>query len=151
VIDRQYIGYTTAPSTVTVDGWRVRLFCQAIGDTDPVYWDAAAATAAGHPACPVPPTFLKALESEHFNSAALVQLLGVPVRKVLHAEQTFEHLAPVHVGDAVEISRRITDMHDKRSGELSFVVIDTHFSVRGTAVCRGVQTLLVRNHLPEAA
>ena len=67
MIDRQFVGFTTSPTTVLVDAWRVRLFCQAIGETNPVHWDPAAAAAAGHPACPVPPTFLKAMESEHFN------------------------------------------------------------------------------------
>jgi len=145
MIDRKFIGYTTAPTRVRVDGWRVRLFCEAIGETDPVYWDAPTATAAGHRGIPVPPTFLKALEGEHFNSAALMQLLEVPVRKVLHAEQSFEHLRPVHVGDEVEITRTVSDLFDKRNGELSFIVVETNYRVRGAMACRSVQTVLVRN------
>jgi acyl dehydratase len=145
MIDRKFIGYTTAPTSVRVDGWRVRLFCEAIGETDPVYWDAPTATAAGHRGIPVPPTFLKALEGEHFNSAALMQLLEVPVRKVLHAEQSFEHLRPVHVGDEVEITRTVSDLFDKRNGELSFVVVETTYRVLGAMACRSVQTVLVRN------
>ena len=52
VIDRSRIGYTTEPTTVRIDGWRVKLFCQAIGETDEVYWNPAAARAAGHPRVP---------------------------------------------------------------------------------------------------
>ncbi len=69
MIDRSRIGFRTAPTTAAVDGWRVKLFCQAIGETDAVYFDPAVARAAGHPACPVPPTFLKSIEGEHFSSA----------------------------------------------------------------------------------
>ena len=36
--NRRRIGFTTAPTTVPVDAWRVKLFGQAVGDTDPVCW-----------------------------------------------------------------------------------------------------------------
>lgn len=145
MIDRKHIGYTTAPTRVHVDAWRVRLFCQAIGETDPVHWDEPAARAAGHPACPVPPTFLKALESEHCGSATLLQGLNVPVRRVLHVEQSFTHQQPVYVGHDVEISRSVSDLYDKRGGALSFIVVQTTYRVAGQEVCQSVQTILVRN------
>ena len=145
MIDCGRIGFTTEPSKVVVDGWRVKLFCQAIGETDPVYWDEAAARAAGYSACPVPPTFLKAIEGEHYSSAALMKLLGVPLRGVLHAEQSFEHLAPVHVGDVVEVSRMVADIYDRKEGSLTFIVVETRYRVAGRPVARSKQTILVRN------
>jgi acyl dehydratase len=144
-IDRGRIGFTTAPSRVTIDGWRVKLFCQAIGETDPVYWDADAARAAGHAACPVPPTFLKAIEGEHYSSAALLQLLQVPLAGVLHAEQRFDHLAPVHVGDVVDVSRQVARIDDKKDGALTFIVVDTDYRVADRPAARSTQTILVRN------
>lgn len=143
--DRSRIGFTTAPTVAPVDAWRVKLFCQATGETDAVYWDAGVARAAGHPACPVPPTFLKAIEGEHFSSAQLMKLLDVPLRGVLHAEQAFEHFAPVHVGDSVEVSRTVTDIHDKKDGAFTFIVVDTHYRVDGAPVATSRQTILVRN------
>ena len=145
MIDRSHIGFRTAPTTITIDGWRVKLFCQAIGETDPVYGDDAAARAAGHPACPLPPTYLKAIEGEHFSSAALMQLLQVPLRGVLHAEQAFEHHAPVHVGDVVEVSRHVTDIYDKKDGAMTFIVVDTQYRVGLRPVASSRQTILVRN------
>lgn len=149
MIDRSRIGFTTAPTRVPVDAWRVKLFCEAIGETDPVHWDADAARAARHAACPVPPTFLKAIEGEHFSSAALMQLLQVPMKGVLHAEQRFDHLATVHVGDVVEVSRRVDRIFDKKDGALTFIVIDTDYRVGGRAAARSTQTILVR-HAPAA-
>lgn len=145
MIDLGRIGFSTDPTEVLVEGWRVKLFCEAVGETDPVYWDAAAARAAGHKACPVPPTFLKAIESEHFSSAALMKLLGVPLRGVLHAEQTFEHLAPVYAGDRVEVSRLVADIYDRKDGSLTFIVVETRYRVAALAVARSRQTILVRN------
>lgn len=144
---RHHIGFRTAPTKIVVDAWRVKLFCQAIGETDPVYLDDAAARRAGHAGRLVPPTFLKALESEHCGSAVLLQLLGIPMRRVLHVEQSFTIHGAVHVGDAVEISREITDVHDKRAGALSFIVVRTRFEIDAVLVCESVQTLMARNEL----
>ena len=142
--DRSQIGFTTAPTTVAVDAWRVKLFCQAVGETDPVYWDESAARAAGHPACPLPPTYLKAIEGEHFSSAALMQRLQVPLAGVLHAEQAFEHHAPVHVGDRVEVSRELIDIALKKGGAMTLIVVDTRYRVGAMLVASSRQTILVR-------
>lgn len=151
MIDSSFRGYATEPSSVRVDGWRVQLFCQAIGETDPVHWDLASAHAAGLPGCPVPPTFLKALESEHFSSAALLRVLMVSVGKVLHAEQSFNYCQPVNVGDVVEISRTITDLYDKRDGAISFIVVHTDYRVKTEMVGNSVQTIMIRNTTQEGA
>jgi acyl dehydratase len=150
MIDRSRIGFSTEATTVGIDAWRVKLFCQAIDETDPVYWDGDAARAAGHPACPVPPTFLKAIEGEHYSSAQLMRLLAIPLRGVLHAEQSFDHFAPVYVGDQVEVSRTVADIYDKKNGALTFVVVDTHYRRAGQPVADSRQTILVR-HVPETA
>ena len=144
MIDRQWIGFATPPSTIALDRWHVRLFCRAIGETNAVHWDDAAAHDAGLAACPVPPTFLKAIETEHQSSAALLRKIGVPVHSVLHAEQSFEYLAPVHVGDALEVSRTIADAFDKRDGALGFIVVDTRFRRADATVCTSRQTIVVR-------
>jgi hydroxyacyl-ACP dehydratase HTD2-like protein with hotdog domain len=151
MIERHHIGLTTAPSRVRVDPWRVKLFCQAIGETDPVFHDEASARAAGLRACTVPPTFLKALESDHCSSAALLGQLKAPLERVLHAEQTFTYRSPVFVGDDVEISRRISDIHDKRGGALTFIVVETRYLVRGEEAASSVQTILIRGALGGAS
>ena len=150
MIDRSRIGFSTAPTTVTVDGWRIKLFCQAIGETDPVYWDDAVARAAGYPACPLPPTYLKAIEGEHFSSAALMQLLQVPLRGVLHVEQAFEHHAPVHVGDRIEVCREVVEIVDKKDGAMTLIVVDTAYRVGTVLAASSRQTILVRNRLAAA-
>lgn len=145
MIDRGHVGFTTAPSEAVVDAWRVKLFCQAIGEDDPVHWDPQAAREAGLSGCAVPPTFLKALEGEHFSSAAILKLLQVPVNRVLHAEQTFEYAAPLWVGDCVSISRRISEIHDKKEGAITFVIVDTDYRVAHGTVASSRQSIMVRN------
>jgi predicted thioesterase len=66
---------------------------------------------------------------------------------VLHAEQRFDHLAPVHVGDVVEVTRRVERIDDKKNGALTFIVVDTDYRVGDRAAARSTQTILVRNSL----
>jgi hypothetical protein len=151
MIDRGYIGYATQPTTVKVEPWRVKLFCHAIGETDPAYWEPDVARASGLPGCPLPPTFLKAVESDHCGSAELLDALGVPLCKVLHAEQRFEHYLPVYAGDEVEVARKVSDIYDKRDGAMTFIVIETTYRVRGRYAGRSIQNILVRNTEPVRA
>lgn len=148
VIDRRHIGFATESSSASIDAWRVRLFCQAIDETDDIYWNSATALAAGHPACLVPPTFLKSIESEHFSTADLLEMLQVSMGSVLHAEQSFEHLVPLHVGDTVAVNRAVADIYDKKGGALTFIVVDTGFRIAGRSVAKSRQTIVVRNTLP---
>jgi hydroxyacyl-ACP dehydratase HTD2-like protein with hotdog domain len=150
MIDRALVGHATARTTLRIDAWHVKLFCQATGEGDAVYWDEAVAHVAGHPACPVPTTFLKALENEHFGASALLALMGAPLRGVLHAGQSFEFLAPLHVGDTVAISRRIADIYDKKNGALTFIVVDTDYRSGERTVATSRQTILLRAEVEPA-
>ncbi|MEE8421567.1 MAG: MaoC family dehydratase N-terminal domain-containing protein [Dehalococcoidia bacterium] len=51
------VGKGGAPNTSEVTSTDIRLFARAVGYTDPVYYDAEAAKAAGHRALPAPPGY----------------------------------------------------------------------------------------------
>lgn len=125
MIDTRHIGHTLPPYAVDVEKGRLKFFAKAIGQTDPVYTDDAAAKAAGYPSLPVPPTFLFCLEMDSPNPGALRDLLDLPVPKVLHGEQRFTYHAMAFAGDTLTFAQRIADIYAKKDGLLEFVVRET--------------------------
>ena len=124
-LDTQYIGHRIEPCSADVEKGRLKFFAKAIGQTDPVYTDEAAAKRAGHPSLPVPPTFLFCLEMESPNPGALRELLDFPVPKVLHGEQRFTYHAMAFAGDTLTFEQRIADIYAKKGGLLEFIVRET--------------------------
>jgi acyl dehydratase len=125
MLDRQYIGHTMPKFSATVEKGRLRFFAKAIGETDPIYTDEAAAKAAGHPGLPVPPTFLFCLEMESPDPAAIRKLLGLDYRRLLHGEQGFAYHCMAYAGDVLSFEQRIEDIYDKKGGALDFVLRKT--------------------------
>ena len=125
MLDRQYIGHTMPKFSVPVEKGRLRFFAKAIGQTDSVYTDEAAAQAAGHPGLPVPPTFFFCLEMESPDLAAIRNLLGLDYRRLLHGEQGFTYHRMAYAGDVLTYEQRIEDIYDKKGGALEFVLRKT--------------------------
>lgn len=122
MIDKKWIGHTLAVSQLPIERSRLQYFAKAIGETDPVYTDAAAARDAGYPDLPAPPTFLFAAELDSGAVDQMLAQLGVPLAKLLHGEQGFSYHLPACVGDTVTVNSRIEDIYAKKNGALEFIV-----------------------------
>jgi len=125
MIDRRHIGTAMPPFTVEVERGRLRFFAKATGQTDPVYTDDEAARAAGHPALPVPPTFLFCLEMDAPNPGAVRERLGLDLRRILHGEQGYTFHRMAYAGERLTFRQRIEDIYDKKGGALEFIVRKT--------------------------
>ena len=146
MIDIQYIGHRLPAFSATVERGALRFFAKAIGQSDPVYLDEAAALAAGHPDLPVPPTYLFCLEMAAPNPGAMRELLDMPVAKILHGEQRFKYHAPCHAGDTLTFEPHIADIDRKKAGALEFVRRETRVSNQhGQHVADLVATTVLRH------
>ena len=146
MIDKRHIGTVLPTFTTTVSAQRLRFFAKATGQDDPVYIDEAAAKAAGHPALPLPPTFLLCLESESPHATATRELLGLDYRRLLHGEQGFVYHAVAHAGDTLSFEPRIADIYDKKNGALEFVVRETRVSNQHGELVAELRAVTVMRH-----
>src|SRR5258707_13064424 len=98
-LDKKVIGHEFKAFSAVAEAGKVKLFCKAIGEEDPIYADEAAAKAAGYKGVPVPPTFLQALTNDEPEKGGLLPLLNVDIGLILHGGQDHEDLARVQVRD----------------------------------------------------
>ena len=146
MIDRAHVGKTYGRISTEVEKGRLRFFAKAIGETDPVYLDEAAAQAAGYRSLPVPPTYFFCLQMlDAADPTAWIGDIGVSLQHILHGEQSFEYLEMAFAGDTLAFESVITDIYDKKNGALEFVVSQTSVVNQfGTLVSRLTQSLVVR-------
>lgn len=142
IIGRRFPG---AQAVVQKD--HARAFCEAIGETNPLYLDSAFARSEGYRDILVPPTYLFVVKFSVMNPANVLHELGLEgsAGKLLHAEQSFEYLVPVCAGDRLDFEEQVADAYDKRNGALLFVALETRvtnqlqehvLSIRHTEVVR---------------
>jgi acyl dehydratase len=146
MIDRKWVGYETPASELALDRTRLRFFAKAIGETDPVYTDPAAARAAGYADLPAPPTFLFAAELDSGAIDTLLGQLDIPLRKLLHGEQSFTYHRPACAGDTISVRSRIEDIYDKKGGALEFVVKTSRATNQQGELVAELRSVLVCRH-----
>ena len=144
-LDASLVGSTRPGGTLLVTRSRLRLFAKATGQTDPVFVDLDAAKQAGHRDLPVPPTFYFGVDLEVPDSFGHLAELGVDLRAVLHGEQAFTYHQMAYAGDELSSSSVVTDVFDKKGGELQFMVTETPVvTSEGARVVTMRNTLVVR-------
>jgi acyl dehydratase len=143
MLDKKAIGRASPPTMNEVEKGAIRRFAEAMGDFNPVYYDEEYARASGYPAIVAPPTF-----PASFHSAAdLRELLGVSIKSLLHAEQSFEYERPIFAGDRIYVSTRVTEVGEKTgpSGRMDLAVLeDEGRDEDGNVVFRARRTLVIR-------
>ncbi|NMG55195.1 FAS1-like dehydratase domain-containing protein [Aromatoleum aromaticum] len=134
-LDRSRIGYGLPAFTVTVEPAALAAFAEAIGEADPAFRGEIA-----------PPTFMKVLEGQDNSSRRIMEALGADLKRILHAGQHFEYIAPIRAGTRVRVERSVADIYDRRDGQLEFVLIETTFSSEAAGVLgHSRQLVLVHN------
>jgi acyl dehydratase len=143
MIDHKWIGHSSDPIVLDIERGRLKFFAKAIGETNPIYFDEAAARAAGYRDLPVPPTFLIAAEFDSNSLFGTLDKLGVPLARILHGEQGYTYHKPVYAGDTVTVVPRITDIYDKKNGALEFIVRDSKVTNSKDELVAEIRTVIV--------
>ena len=146
MIDKAIIGKEYPAFTVEVEKRWLRSFAEALGETNPVYFDEAAARSAGYRSLPAPPTFPFAMIMDANQSFMILDELGIDKRRAMHGEQSFDYHADLCAGDVVTGRQKVVDVYDKKNGALEFLVTEIRLeNQRGEHVCDLRTTVVVRN------
>ena len=145
MIDRKFIGLALPEFSARVEAGALRFFAKAIGQIDPIYVDEAAALEAGHPALPLPPTYLLSLQILQ-SSSAWRQQMGIVPQRVLHGEQSFVYHHMAYCGDTLRFLGRIADIYEKKDGALDFVARETQVFNQANVLVAELRSVLVHRN-----
>ena len=99
-VNEDFLGRTYPPTSPFVVGREhIRDFADAVGATDPVHHDLAAAREAGYADLVAPPTFA-VIPGQRTDAQFVADPdAGVDYTRVVHGEQRFTHHRPIVAGD----------------------------------------------------
>jgi acyl dehydratase len=143
MLDRNAKGRTTPPVLHEVEKGAIRRFAEALGDLNPLYFDQAYARASGFSTVTAPPAFPVSFTA----GLDLKDLLGVPTRSLLLAEQTLEYERPIVAGDALLVTSRVAEVGERPgpAGKVEVAVVeDEGRDQEGKLVYRSRRTFVVR-------
>jgi acyl dehydratase len=126
-LDQSYIGRTYPPtSTYEISREKIREFADAIGDPNPLFRDPEAARAAGYPDVIAPPTFLWVVNISLVEAIGTDPELGVDYTRLVHGDQGFSHVRPVHAGDRLKMTSTITEIMDRAGNDFLTLSTEIH-------------------------
>jgi acyl dehydratase len=103
---------------------KIREFADAVGARHPAYRDPDAARALGHPDVLAPPTFPIVLTLRANRQVLDDPELGIDESRVVHGEQRFRYIRPVHAGDRLTCACHIEEISARRGYELLLLRTD---------------------------
>jgi len=147
-LDQSFIGRVYPPTEpYEVGREKIREFADAVGDANPAYHDPDAAKALGHPDVIAPPTFAIVLTSRAAQQVIMDPELGVDYSRVVHGEQRFVHVRPIHAGDALTVVVSVENVRAaagndivSTKGEVSTVDGEPVLTAFATLVVRGAES-----------
>ena len=123
---KSFVGTNVGPYEEEASAEKLRRFATAIGAT---------------PRSEAVPTYLTVCRKGEFD---LLQKMGVPLTQILHGEQQYEFLAPIHPGDHLTYTTAVIHCIEKkmRQGAMSVLTLETEIRTGGGPAARARTVLL---------
>lgn len=129
--------------TYAVGREKIREYAAAVGETNPLHLDVAAARAAGYDDVVAPPMFAVVYSSPALTLAMVDPELGVDFARVVHGAQELAWGPLVMAGDEITSKATVKDISER--GGMDFFVFEVESeNQRADRVCTGRWTIIVR-------
>jgi hypothetical protein len=129
------IGKESAPTTSEVDKTAIRMFARSVGHTDPIYYDEAAAKAAGYRGLVAPPGYLgtPVFNPNNPGRRGGGGMFGGPepsrpLRRVLNGGTEIEYFDDICAGDVLTSTSHVAS-YEETKGSLGEMLITVNKTV----------------------
>jgi acyl dehydratase len=122
---------------------KIREYANAVGESDPIHHDPAAARDAGFRSVVAPPMFCVVYSAGAMGPAVLDPELGINLMMMVHGSQEFEWGEPVVAGDVITTAARVKDVYEK-NGMRFYVFESESKNQAGQTTVKGTWTNIVR-------
>lgn len=142
-VNTDAIGKTYDPVTYAVGREKVKEYALAVGETNPLHLDPAAAQRAGYADVVAPPMFAVVYCAQSVMPVLFDPEVGIDFARMVHAGQEFKWGPLVVAGDEVTTAASVKDISE-RGGNGFYVFESVSTNQRDETVCVGTWSNLVR-------
>ncbi|MFN3603264.1 MAG: MaoC family dehydratase N-terminal domain-containing protein [Leptonema sp. (in: bacteria)] len=122
-LSKDLIGKKLKSFSITVEKSKIREFCLAIGEKNPIFFDEEEAKKAGYPGIPIPPTFQTSFQfwgyPEIFED---MRKMGIDTNRLLHMKEEYTYLKPIYAGMTIHSEGEVVDV---KTGKMEVVTFRT--------------------------
>ena len=137
MVDVSHVGREFPPFDYLVERGKLREFLMAIGDDNPAY---------ATPGAAVPPTFATVFAFwGGMSMEMLLHEIGIEMWNVLHGEQEYSYMGPIHVSDTITGQAKVAKIYSKAGMDFVEVVILYH-NQTGSPVLQERALIIVREN-----
>lgn len=125
-LSKEIAGRKLRPYSFVVERGKVREFCRAIGETNPLYLDPEVARRAGFRDTPIPPTFQTVFQFWGYTELwDDMRSMGIDTDRLLHMKEDYTYHSPVYPGETIHAEGEVVDV---KVGKMSIVVFHTTYT-----------------------
>lgn len=144
MLNETFIGRSYPPSAPYLVGReKVREFARALGETDPVHFDADEARARGFADVVAPPTYAIRMSMAAAENVVMDPELGLDFTRVVHGDQRFEYARPIVAGDELTTAITIDGIRSAAGNDILTTRAEIR-TVSGELVVTSYSTLVAR-------
>ena len=138
------IGKTYQPVDYAVGREKIREYASAVGETNPLHHDPAAARELGYADVVAPPMFAVVYAGRAVGPAVFDPDVGINFPMMVHGSQEFRWEQIVVAGDEIETVATVREISE-RAGLGFYVFESASRNQKGETVCIGTWTNIVRD------
>jgi acyl dehydratase len=142
-INTGVIGKTYPAAEYSVGREKIREYAVAVGETNPLHFDVAAARAAGHADVVAPPMFAVVYSFPALWPVLFDPDVGIDFSRLVHGGQEFTWGPLVVAGDEISTTVSVADITE-RAGNGFYVFTTESVNAQGETVCSGRWSNIVR-------